>query len=130
MPTQPTTIVLDQARHLLLKSADIIAMEQWAGVSWMTAAQERSERGLVGFLWAGMRWREPKITPAEVSARLDEARGNGVGIVQLWDGINDLLINSGLLPRVVAAQNGHPPNAAPESPPAPSPGATPALPTG
>lgn len=106
MPTQPTTVVVDQARHLLVHSADIQALEQWVGSSWIDCATARSERALVAFLWAGMRWREPKITQTEVSERLDTARANGVTLAKLWDGIGDMLVNSGFLPRAAPSENG------------------------
>lgn len=128
MAAPPTTVVIDQVRHLRIQSADMIALEEYTGKGWLQCLQERTERQLVAFVWVAARWRDERLTPQKVSEMLDVAREKGVTHIDLWEGIGKTLQTCGFLPKEVSA-NGRPTIAA-ESTPGPSPGGSEPSPTG
>lgn len=106
MATQPTTIILDEARHFRMRSSDLILFEEQIGKGWLACLAERSEKQLVYFFWAGLRWRDDRLTPQKMSEIIDAARERGVSVADMWDGVGRMLQNSNILPQAV--QNGHP----------------------
>ena len=110
-------VELDQMRAIRFRSTDILAFEDVTGKPWINAIQERSEKALVHFLWAGLKYKDEKLTPAKVSDILDEARAQGRSIADLWEAVAKGLTAGGFLPSL--SPNGERPTI-PDGSPAPS----------
>ena len=117
MATGPVMVQLDEMRPIRFHSVDIMAFEDLIGKGWLQALTERTEKQLVHLLWAGLRYRDDRLTPNKVSEMLDEARAQGRSVADLWDEVGRGLTAAGFLPKVV--QNG-----GPTEPQAPPPGGT------